>query len=78
MFAFLSYFNTHTLTSQRWIVNFSTFGYINAFGVYQDYYTLHYITNKSPSDISWIGSFQLFMMYAPGLFVGRAFDAGYL
>ena len=27
---------------------------------------------------SWIGSFQLFMQYAPGIFVGRAFDAGYL
>ena len=27
---------------------------------------------------SWIGSFQLFMQYAPGILVGRAFDAGYL
>ena len=27
---------------------------------------------------SWLGSFQLFMMYAPGVIVGRAFDAGYL
>jgi len=27
---------------------------------------------------SWLGSFQLFAMYAPGVFIGRAFDAGYL
>lgn len=28
--------------------------------------------------VSWIGSFQLFMQYAPGILVGRAFDSGYL
>jgi MCP family monocarboxylic acid transporter-like MFS transporter 10 len=28
--------------------------------------------------LSWIGSFQLFLLYAPGVFVGKAFDAGYL
>jgi hypothetical protein len=28
--------------------------------------------------ISWIGSFQLFMQYVPGVVVGRAFDTGYL
>lgn len=27
---------------------------------------------------SWIGSLQLFLMYAPGVLVGRAFDGGYL
>ncbi|KAF8878805.1 MFS general substrate transporter [Gymnopilus junonius] len=26
---------------------------------------------------AWIGSFQLFMQYIPGFFIGRAFDAGY-
>ncbi|KAG7095539.1 hypothetical protein E1B28_006277 [Marasmius oreades] len=45
--------------------------------VMQDFYTRDFLSNKSPSDISWIGSFQLFMQYAPGIFVGRAFDAGY-
>lgn len=28
--------------------------------------------------ISWIGSFQLFMQYAPAVVAGRAFDKGYL
>ncbi|KAJ4488313.1 major facilitator superfamily domain-containing protein [Lentinula aciculospora] len=59
------------------MVQFCTIGYSNAFGVYQDIYTREFLSNKSPSDISWIGSFQYFMQYAPGIFVGHAFDAGY-
>ncbi|KAJ7468246.1 major facilitator superfamily domain-containing protein [Mycena galericulata] len=60
-------------------IQFCTLGWanINAFGVYQDYYTRNSLSNKTPSDISWIGSFQLCMQYAPGVIVGRAFDAGY-
>ncbi|KAJ6562335.1 major facilitator superfamily domain-containing protein, partial [Mycena capillaripes] len=61
----------------RFLIQFCTLGNINAFGVYQDYYTRYSLSNKTPSDISWIGSFQLCMQYAPGIFVGRAFDAGY-
>ncbi|KAL0581669.1 hypothetical protein V5O48_000371 [Marasmius crinis-equi] len=60
-----------------WLVQFCTIGYSNAFGVYQDFYTREFLSNTSPSDISWIGSFQLFMQYAPGILVGHAFDAGY-
>ncbi|KIK63783.1 hypothetical protein GYMLUDRAFT_40856 [Collybiopsis luxurians FD-317 M1] len=59
------------------MVQFCTVGYSNAFGIYQDIYTRDFLANKSPSDISWIGSFQFFMQYAPGVFVGHAFDAGY-
>ncbi|KAI0080488.1 MFS general substrate transporter [Panus rudis PR-1116 ss-1] len=60
-----------------WLVQFCTFGYVNAFGVYQDFYTRDFLANKSPSDISWIGSLQLFLMYAFGIAVGRAFDGGF-
>jgi len=65
-----------TLTG-AWIIQFCTFGYVNAFGVYQDYYTREFLVDSSASDISWIGSLQLFLMYAAGIFVGRAFDRGY-
>ncbi|KAJ7482003.1 major facilitator superfamily domain-containing protein [Mycena latifolia] len=58
-------------------IQFCTLGNINAFGFYQDYYTRYSLSNKTPSEISWIGSFQLCMQYAPGIIVGRAFDAGY-
>ncbi|EDR10229.1 uncharacterized protein LACBIDRAFT_152320, partial [Laccaria bicolor S238N-H82] len=60
-----------------WLIQFCTYGYISAFGVFQDYYTRTFLSEYSASDISWIGSFQLFMQYGPGLLVGIAFDAGY-
>lgn len=60
-----------------WLIQFCTYGYIDAFGVYQDFYTRDFLKNRSPSDISWIGSFQLFMQYAPAVVAGRAFDKGY-
>ncbi|KAI1790028.1 MFS general substrate transporter [Ganoderma leucocontextum] len=60
-----------------WMIQFCTFGYLNAFGVYQDFYTRDFLSHESPSNISWIGSLQLFLMYAPGAIVGHAFDAGY-
>ncbi|KAI0824487.1 MFS general substrate transporter [Trametes gibbosa] len=63
--------------SGAWMVQFSTFGYLNSFGVYEDYYTRAFLTHVSPSNISWIGSIQLFLMYAPAVLVGSAFDAGY-
>ncbi|KAH8688855.1 putative MFS monocarboxylate transporter [Talaromyces proteolyticus] len=53
----------------------NTWGYINAFGVFQTYYTetLH----RTPSDISWIGSVETFLVFFVGTFSGRATDAGY-
>jgi MFS family permease len=50
---------------------------INSFGVYQDYYTRVFMTNKTPSEISWIGSFQLFLIFGMALFAGALFDKGY-
>ncbi|KAI0665325.1 major facilitator superfamily domain-containing protein [Trametes maxima] len=49
-----------------WMVQFSTFGYVR-------------LTNPPNTLIypSWIGSVQLFLMYAPAVLVGTAFDAGY-
>jgi MFS family permease len=48
---------------------------VNAFGVYQSYYSTH--LGESNSTISWIGSFQLWLQFGLGLFTGRWFDAGY-
>ncbi|CAE6532578.1 unnamed protein product [Rhizoctonia solani] len=61
-----------------WLVLFCSFGYINAFGVYQDYYTRIYMTNKTSSDIAWIGSTQLCLQFLMGLVSGKLFDEGYL
>ncbi|KIM41319.1 hypothetical protein M413DRAFT_72154 [Hebeloma cylindrosporum] len=60
------------------LVQFSTFGYTNAYGVYNDYYVREYLANTSTSaQISWIGSVELWIVLSVGLFSGRAFDAGY-
>ncbi|PGH10671.1 hypothetical protein AJ80_07427 [Polytolypa hystricis UAMH7299] len=53
----------------------NTWGYINSFGVFQSYYTA--TLNRPPSDISWVGSMQIFLLFFIGTFSGRATDAGY-
>jgi MFS family permease len=57
------------------LVLFCTFGYVNAFGVYQSYYSQH--MGKSDSAISWIGSFQLWLLFSLGIVTGKLFDEGY-
>ncbi|KAH8147985.1 uncharacterized protein LAJ45_08087 [Morchella importuna] len=54
---------------------FNTWGYINAFGVFQAYYVEAF--NETPSTISWVGSIQIFLLFFLGTFTGRALDAGY-
>ncbi|KAH9474434.1 MFS transporter asaE [Psilocybe cubensis] len=57
---------------------FCSFGYTNAYGVYNDFYVRRYLVETSTSSqISWIGSVQLWLCLSVGLFTGRAFDAGY-
>ncbi|RDL29971.1 Uncharacterized protein BP5553_10598 [Venustampulla echinocandica] len=53
---------------------FSTFGMANAFGVFQEYYMTHQLSHESPSTVSWIGSIQLFFLFATGIFSGPLFD----
>ncbi|CAI7608975.1 unnamed protein product [Penicillium manginii] len=57
------------------MIIFNTWGYINSFGVFQTYYTS--TLSRSPSDISWVGSIQIFLLFFIGTFSGRATDAGY-
>ncbi|KAI0273311.1 major facilitator superfamily domain-containing protein [Gloeopeniophorella convolvens] len=56
---------------------FCTFGAVQSFGIYQDYYTRVSLSEHSPSQISWIGSFQLFLLFVLGLPAGDMFDGGY-
>ncbi|EXJ87268.1 hypothetical protein A1O3_04227 [Capronia epimyces CBS 606.96] len=55
-------------------VMFYTFGYLNAFGVYETYYLREALHEYSPSTISWIGSLQLFFQFAGGLIAGPMTD----
>ncbi|EIW75911.1 MFS general substrate transporter [Coniophora puteana RWD-64-598 SS2] len=56
---------------------FTTFGAVQSFGVYQEYYELTYLKGYTSSDISWIGSMQVFLLFAGGLPAGKLFDEGY-
>lgn len=50
-------------------------GVANSFGVFQPYFTT--LFERSPSDISWIGSFEVFLLFFVGTFTGRWTDTGY-
>ena len=67
--------NAWTQALMGHLVVFNTWGYINSFGVFQTYYVN--ALNETPSAISWIGSIQIFLLFAIGSFSGRATDAGY-
>ncbi|KAF5314124.1 hypothetical protein D9611_006968 [Ephemerocybe angulata] len=59
------------------LVQMAGFGYCSSYGVFQDYYTRVYITNASPSAISWVGSLSAFLLNAAGLITGPLYDRGY-
>ncbi|KAL8755352.1 MAG: hypothetical protein Q9199_003702 [Rusavskia elegans] len=56
------------------LIVFNTWGYIISFGVFQPYYVT--TLNHPPSDISWIGSVQIFLLFFIGTVSGRSSDAG--
>lgn len=60
-----------------WWCTFITFGYLNAYGIFQDYYQQTTLSHKTQSQISWIGAFQYFLMFAPAVVAGRLFDLGF-
>jgi MFS family permease len=64
---------TQAATAHLLIAN--TWGFVNSFGVFQPYYVD--VLGHAPSDISWIGSVQIFLLFAIGTFSGRALDAGF-
>jgi MFS transporter, MCT family, solute carrier family 16 (monocarboxylic acid transporters), member 3 len=57
------------------LINSLTWGAPASFGVYQLYYTE--TLNLPPSQVSWIGSLQVFLTFFLSAFSGRLADAGY-
>lgn len=53
----------------------ATFGVVNAYGVFQDYYQTNLLAHSSSSTIALIGAIQLFFLYGGGPVVGRVYDA---
>lgn len=58
---------------------FNSWGIANTFGAFQTYYEGNLLSDQSPSNISWIGSIQAFLLlFLGGLCTGPIFDAGYM
>jgi len=57
-------------------LNFNSWGIALSYGVYQTYYTPVFV-DRSPSDISWVGSIQIFLLVAVGVVTGPLYDYGY-
>lgn len=57
---------------------FNSWGIVNAFGAYQQYYESNLLSDETSSTISWIGSIQGFMVITATVVFGRLVDAGYL
>lgn len=59
------------------LIQFCGFGYVTSFGVYQDFYTRIYLTNRPPSTISWIGALSSFLALGCTLISGLLYDRGW-
>jgi len=50
---------------------------VNSFGLFQTYYETALLKSRSSSEISWIGTFQAFLLVASGLAAGPILDRGH-
>lgn len=57
-----------------WCGLFSTFGFVNCIGIFQEYYEREPLSEYSSSTISWITSMEVWGMVFFGLIFGRVFD----
>lgn len=51
---------------------------MNAYGVFQTFYQLNFLSSESSSSIAWIGSTQAFLLFLVSVITGPIFDAGHL
>lgn len=58
--------------------NFNSWGVINAFGVYQEYYQTEFLIDRSPFQISWIISLAGALLLFGSNFFGGFVDLGYM
>ncbi|KAJ7140710.1 major facilitator superfamily domain-containing protein [Mycena epipterygia] len=60
------------------MINFSCYGVVTTFGVFEEHYSANQLKDQTLSTISWIGSLQLCLIVLVGCVSGPLFDAGYL
>ncbi|KAJ5195399.1 major facilitator superfamily domain-containing protein [Penicillium cinerascens] len=63
-----------TVVLGAWCCLFCGFGWVNAIGIFQEYYQNHQLRSYSSSSIAWILSLEPFVLFAAGLVIGRVFD----
>ncbi|KAG4435383.1 hypothetical protein IFR05_009126 [Cadophora sp. M221] len=56
------------------LVLFCSVGFVNASGIFQEYYSSQTLVHKSPSEISWLCSFNVFCMFGATIIVGYLND----
>ncbi|KAK0184082.1 MFS general substrate transporter [Armillaria mellea] len=59
------------------LVVFCSSGYVNCYGVYEDYYVREFLSDHSSSRISWIGGVQILGLGSLGIYSGFAMDQGH-
>ncbi|KAL0580441.1 hypothetical protein V5O48_001594 [Marasmius crinis-equi] len=57
------------------LVSFGTFGFVNAYGAFADFYKRDYLSSYSPTLVSMIGALQVFILYVLAGLAGAIFDA---
>lgn len=55
----------------------NNWGIIQSFGAYQTYYERNLLSKYTPSNISWIGTFQASLLIVVGIVSGPYYDKGY-
>lgn len=53
---------------------FCCLGFVNSFGVFQQYYLTHQLRSLSPDKIAWIGSITTYLQFGTGMVGGPMFD----
>ena len=67
--------------SQAWFVIggastclFCTVGFMNSFGIFQEYYTTHQLAQSSQSTIAWLGATSVFFLFSISVISGAMLD----
>lgn len=53
---------------------FSTLGFANSFGTFEEFYVSQQLRGNSPSKIAWIGSLSIALQFMVGIIAGPLFD----
>ena len=54
---------------------FSTIGFLNSFGIFEEYYAEEQLSSNSQSTIGWIGAMSIFFLFGISVVSGAITDA---